>query len=322
MCIFSIYSRIYRATMPISANGLMAMALIDEYIYVGGGEGKVKKLHIASGKWTLTHEAQLDSKIMSINANSDKKELIVGTINGKLYRMLTHDLSFMMHTDAHTGCISDIHFMPNRSDQFLCIDSNGVVKLWDLSEYKALFTIFPPGKESKGQSCTVANDDLSFITGWRDGSVRCYDPAGSGRLIWDISTAHRGAVTSLYADQNYIATGGEDGAVRLWARTTRKLLIQFTDAKRDIVAIFPDLLKPYQIHSCSLDRTICTYDLKQEKRVNGHQTKNGSLYGMTQRKDHENELVTCGQGAPIYFWDCDESAPVAEIAYPYKVLCI
>ena len=43
---------------------------------------------------------------------------------------------------------------------------------------------------------------------------------------------------------------------------------------------------------------------------------------MTQRKDHENELVTCGQGAPIYFWDCDESAPVAEIAYPYKVLCI
>ena len=82
--------------------------------------------------------------------------------------------------------------------------------------------------------------------------------------------------------------------MRLWARTTRKLLIQFTESKRDIVSIFPDLIKPHLIHSASLDRVISTYDLKLEKRVNGHQTKNGALYGMSQRRDHESELVTCG----------------------------
>ena len=43
---------------------------------------------------------------------------------------------------------------------------------------------------------------------------------------------------------------------------------------------------------------------------------------MTQRKDNEFELVTCGQGAPIFFWDCDEGNPVAQIDYPYKVLSI
>jgi hypothetical protein len=43
---------------------------------------------------------------------------------------------------------------------------------------------------------------------------------------------------------------------------------------------------------------------------------------MTQRKDNELELVSCGQGAPIYFWDCDEANPVGEIVYPYKVLSI
>jgi WD40 repeat protein len=32
--------------------------------------------------------------------------------------------------------------------------------------------------------------------------------------------------------------------------------------------------------------------------------------------------VTSGQGAPLYFWDCDEINPVAEIAYPYKVLTV
>lgn len=43
--------------MPISSNGLMAMALMDEYIFIGGGDGKLKKLNITGGKWTLTHEA-------------------------------------------------------------------------------------------------------------------------------------------------------------------------------------------------------------------------------------------------------------------------
>lgn len=43
---------------------------------------------------------------------------------------------------------------------------------------------------------------------------------------------------------------------------------------------------------------------------------------MSQRKDNELELVTGGQGAPIYFWDCDEKNPVAQIDYPYKVLTV
>lgn len=57
VCLFSIYSKIYRATMPISSNGLMAIATVDEFVFVGGGDGKVKKLNIGGGKWALTHEA-------------------------------------------------------------------------------------------------------------------------------------------------------------------------------------------------------------------------------------------------------------------------
>jgi hypothetical protein len=45
-----------------------------------------------------------------------------------------------------------------------------------------------------------------------------------------------------------------------------------SDQKKDIVSLFPDIQKPHLIHSCSADRTISTYDLKQEKRINGHQT--------------------------------------------------
>ena len=53
--------------------------------------------------------------------------------------------------------------------------------------------------------------------------------------------------------------------------------------------------------------------------MNSRQSQNGSHKCMTQRKEHELELVTAGQGSPILFWDCDESQPVAQIPYPYKV---
>jgi len=81
----------------------------------------------------------------------------------------------------------------------------------------------------------------------------------------------------------------------------------------------PDLNLPYIIHSCGLDKAICTFDLKKEKKTVGHSIKNGMILDMSQRKDHENELVTCGQGSPIFFWDCDQADPVAYIEYPYKV---
>ena len=53
---------------------------------------------------------------MSITGSNDQKELIVGTIGGKLFRVLAEDLSYLLHTDAHTGGINDLHFSPKRSD--------------------------------------------------------------------------------------------------------------------------------------------------------------------------------------------------------------
>ncbi len=139
VCLFSIYSQIYRATMPLSSNGLLSIALMDDKIFVGGGDGKIRKLSTSGGKWNLTHEAQLDGKVTSLALSADKKEILAGTSLSKIYRMLAADLSFMIHTDAHFASINDIDFGP-RSDQFVTIDEAGIVKMWDGSEYKTLFT--------------------------------------------------------------------------------------------------------------------------------------------------------------------------------------
>jgi len=173
ICVFSIYSSIYRASMPLTANGILCGTLDNDFLFVGGGDGKVKKVVLINGQWTLTHEAALDSKVMSLNISNDKQELIAGTIGGKMYRILTNDLSFLLHSDSHAGGINDVAF-GDKSDSFVSIDETGCLKRWDLSEYKSTFTGYPT-KATGGVCATIAKDDGSVLTGWRDGFLRCFD---------------------------------------------------------------------------------------------------------------------------------------------------
>ena len=60
-----------------------------------------------------------------------------------MYRVLTNDLSFLLHSDAHTGVVNDVAFCSNDSNSFVSIDNNGALKAWDLSEYKPIYTGYP-----------------------------------------------------------------------------------------------------------------------------------------------------------------------------------
>jgi WD40 repeat protein len=126
--------------MPISSNGVLCGALCGDFLFVGAGDGKIKKINLANGGWQLTHEALLDSKVVSVNVSSDQQELIVGTISGKMYRVLANDFSYLLHSDAHSAAINDVCF-GNDSNTFVAIDEAGALKAWDLSDYKATASI-------------------------------------------------------------------------------------------------------------------------------------------------------------------------------------
>jgi hypothetical protein len=49
VCIFSVHNNIYRASMPISSNGIHSAALGKDHLFVGGGDGKLKKVNLAAG---------------------------------------------------------------------------------------------------------------------------------------------------------------------------------------------------------------------------------------------------------------------------------
>lgn len=56
-----------------------------------------------------------------------------------MYRVLSNDLSFLLHSDAHVLTINDVSFGAD-SNTCASIDESGSLKVWDLSDYKCVFT--------------------------------------------------------------------------------------------------------------------------------------------------------------------------------------
>lgn len=94
---------------------------------------------------------------MSLSLSIDKAELVVGTSGGKLYRVLTNDLSFLLHSDAHIGGINCVAF-GNDKDTFIAGDECGALKVWDLNEYKCLGSYFPTRASAASSTCIAKND--------------------------------------------------------------------------------------------------------------------------------------------------------------------
>ena len=78
-------------------------------------------------------------------------------------------------------------------------------------------------------SVFYTKDDNTVLVGYTDGFLRCFDTINEKAQIWEVREAHRGAITAINDNGGYILTGGQDGAVRVWSRTTHALLIQFND---------------------------------------------------------------------------------------------
>jgi WD40 repeat protein len=108
--------------------------------------------------------------------------------------------------------------------------------------------------------------------GYADGTVRAFSH-GSGALAWSIPKAHRGAVTSITCDQAFWFTGGEDGAVRLWTKQSRLFVAQFQEHSKAVTGLLVDVVNPHLLHSCSLDRSVISYNIKENKRCTYHLNK-------------------------------------------------
>ena len=79
-----------------------------------------------------------------------------------------------------------------------------------------------------------------------------------------------------------MVSSGHDSVVRIWAPNNNKLINQISVHQKTVTKVFGDLQTNNFIHSCSIDKSLHTYDMKSDKKVNFRTLSNGSFLDMDQ----------------------------------------
>eukprot|EP00756_Hemistasia_phaeocysticola_P039384 Hpha_TRINITY_DN16811_c2_g3::TRINITY_DN16811_c2_g3_i1::g.151268::m.151268 len=320
--VFGTRQGLYRTSFTVSSAGALSICAPHgdgSTVFVGAGDGRLRKISGADREWALQQEIQLSGGITSLSSSADGAELIAATSAGVLYRVLTADLGYTVAAEAHTGPVVAVAVPHDRSDRFASCSNDGV-RVWDLSEYTTVcrFEVKPHTPSSLAFSVTIPS---LLLTGWSDGAVRALDTnRDPGTLQWQVHTAHRGPVSSIAVADSFFVTGGEDGNVRVWALQTRECVACVQDHKRGVSKVLVDNTTTRIVHSISADRCLFTYDLaqkdtqvnsKQPRRIAAKNDATGAGFtGMCQRRNHEREIVGCTAEGRIVFYDIDYDRPV------------
>lgn len=313
LCVISLRAKVFRAALPVCTNGVTGIAKCGDCLIAAGGDGRVKALQGNDTQWDVLAENCLEAGIMALAPSADGQELVCGTRNGKLWRLLSSDLTAALQSASHTGEVTDIAFGPD-SDVICTASDTGEIFITDLSDYMPIATVQHTSPVRGVAMSSSGRGEI--LAAYDDGYVRCWAASrGECAPIWQVQ-AHRGGVTVVKESQNFFVTGGSDCAVKFWHRTTMELLTTFHNHAKPVSDLIIDNEKPHQVHSGSEDRSVVTYDLKMNKTLIQHSTSSSYVTGVSQRKEHEQEVVTCSLDGKIMFWDVDYPDPVGYMESP------
>ena len=340
LIIFSLENLYFKNSFNVLNNGITSMVFFPETeeIIVSGGDGKVKKIlrtnpiegnhDILKVQHTIICEIALNSPVNSISVTSDQKEVVVSSMNGKIYRVLTSDLNYILHSTSHYSSINSIAFneVNKISDSCFTVDDNGNMYQIDLNDFNILGFIPVNDDENATNFVTppatsvCIGDDESIFIGYGNGLLKNYSNDFTEKLF-EIQ-AHKGSINCIYVDGNYILTGGQDGIVRIWTRRNHELVMQIPAHHSNVREVFADINKPNLIYSCGDDRELICYDMKLQKRLNTQRVNNGFITGIAQKIERENEIISVGINCPLCVWDFYQVNPIKEINIGEKMMTV
>jgi len=320
---------VFRAIIPVCTNGVQDLVTLqDDSLLAAGGDGSVHKLAGRDMSWQKLQEMKLDSMVKSLSLSANHSEVLASCSSGAIHRCLVDSLTASPTPIAlsHTTGVTCIAFTATNSSTttshstyFVTGSVSGEIRTWDLTDYACLSTF--RGPKSGAVLCLSLLDSAVILSGWQDGSIRCTDSL-SNQVKWLLPSAHRDGTLSIAIHHNsalqYFATGGGDGAVRVWKFSNRELVTQYTEHRKGVAKVLIDEKSPNLVHSVGGDCSVLTYDLKAGRRVICHVANTGSMCCMTQRKDSELELITGDSLGRLLHWDVDVRDPVLSVQDPAR----
>jgi len=224
----------------------------------------------------------------------------------------------MLLCENHTEPVVDTYFMPGISDKFSTCSEDGTIRLWDSNDYSVFARCTAQASNLIFPNCSTFNDEVIF-SGWSDGKIRSFKVENS-QPLWSIDQAHNNGVTAICMSMNnkFFITGGMQGEVRVWEIRSKELISHLKEHTGKVTSVH---VLPDDIHTVSSarDRSILTWNLKEEKRVANQTQRMGGINCFAIAPLDNNKLISVGQERKITYWDLRKAQPEVQLeSSPYK----
>ncbi|KAJ3134879.1 hypothetical protein HK100_003223, partial [Physocladia obscura] len=221
------------------------------------------------------------------------------------------------------GCAAPVSALAiDWPEEYLIVASTqGPIKLWDLRQAKVARTLI--GHRLGSTAVEFHPFGEFFISGGKDSQVKVWDVKKSGCIhtyssstmvssTTPLSSSGNVQVLRITPDGRWIASGWEDGSVKIWDMTAGKLLKTFTDSKMPVTSI---TFSPFEfLMTVSYkDGRVWFYDLESFDVMAATPRLGGVPRAVEFHSQGREVLVACENSIQVWGWDpliCHDSIPM------------
>uniref|UniRef100_A0A061RFE0 Wd40 repeat protein n=2 Tax=Tetraselmis sp. GSL018 TaxID=582737 RepID=A0A061RFE0_9CHLO len=306
---------------PVCSLGVGAVIEVGSNLLVGGGDGSLTLLRPEETRSAEKPRTVLPGGVTSLTRSAEGRALIAGTDHGRIVRIEEPSMRCSVISASHESAVRAAAF---RGDRLVTCSEDGSIRVWDTETMELRAQIDNPSRRGGTVPlCVMVTEDGEVLSGWSDGQLWCHDLRGGCR--WHIHGVHaspRGeGVTAVCVSHSgeFIATGGIDGDIRVWDRSSREVVSHMTQHKEAVcdLQVFKDDM---HVVSGSRDGTFIIWDVFQENRISCHVCPTGGFTGLQLSSD-QVQVVTVGMDRKLQFWDVRHQVPTQVIDKAHDEVC-
>lgn len=269
-----------------------------KYVLTGGMDGKIRVWKVGK-QWEFVTGIQEVEEIVWLQTSPVDHYVAVGANDGSVWVHSIPNLDIVYNFYSHTGGSCSFGAFSHDGQYLVTTSETGSIAMHDISTGEQVFRVDATDQRISGESgwnvAEFNHADSMIVVGGAGGEVRILSPRGDLLAGWDVGQG----VESLAWSDDYLAVGGLDGKIGLYTVGSWALRKSFNHEDSVVQLRFATTLPV--LTSCSMDKTVCQWDVRTGAQVRVWRGHSEGLLGFVQSSDDKTIISTGDDGIALVF---------------------